>query len=106
MACASCGEDVVTAVICPYCGLAGSRPRLHRHLADTHGDRVTTEADAAAGQMFYLIACPTCDGAIRHQVKPRWRDPDFLAEFQQEIRLVAFDLLLYHLEDAHGGDGQ
>lgn len=34
-------------------------------------------------------------------VKPRWGDPGFLVEFQREIRLVAFDLLLYHLEDAH-----
>ena len=91
---------------CPFCGVGASRPAVHRHLVDVHGDRVSTEADAAEGQMFYVIACPRCDGAIRHQVKPRWRDPGFLQEFQEEIRLVAFDLLLYHLEDAHGGDDQ
>jgi hypothetical protein len=51
--------------------------------------------------MEYRIACPRCGGEIRHQVKPRWRDPAFLAELEREIRLAAFDLLLYHLEDAH-----
>jgi hypothetical protein len=50
--------------------------------------------------MQYRIACPRCGGEIRHQMKPRRRDPAFLSEFEREIRLVAFDLLLYHLEDA------
>jgi hypothetical protein len=68
---------------------------------DTHGGAVTTEVDDAEGRMSYVIACPRCDGVIRHQVKPRWRDPGFLKEFEQEIRLVAFDLLLLHFEDAH-----
>jgi hypothetical protein len=62
---------------------------------------VATEADDAEGRMSYAVACPRCGGEIRHQVKPRWRDPGFLKEFEQEIRLVAFDLLLYHLQDAH-----
>ncbi len=62
---------------------------------------MTTEADAAEGAMSYVVVCPRCQGAIRQPVKPRWRDPRFLTEFEQEIRLVAFDLLLYHLEDAH-----
>lgn len=69
-----------------------------------HGDAVTTEARAAEGQMFYAVRCPRCDGEIRHQVKPRWRDPAFLDEWRREIRMVAFDLLLLHLEDRHGDD--
>jgi hypothetical protein len=62
---------------------------------------VKTEADAGQGAMAYVIVCPRCQGEIRQPVKPRWRDPGFLREFEEEIRLVAFDLLLYHLEDAH-----
>jgi hypothetical protein len=88
-------------VNCPFCETDGPRRQIHRHLVDTHGAVVTTEVDEAEGRMSYIIACPQCGGEIRHQVKPRWRDPGFLKEFEQEIRLVAFDLLLLHLEDAH-----
>lgn len=91
---------------CPFCDLAGSRPAVHRHLAEAHGAAVATETDEALGRMFYVVRCPACGRAIRHQVKPRWRDPDFLDEYRQEIRLVAFDLLLYHVEDAHHDPGQ
>jgi DNA-directed RNA polymerase subunit RPC12/RpoP len=91
---------------CPYCGFEAARRPLHRHLADAHSEAVGTEISEAEGQMFYVIACPSCGGRIRHQVKPRWTDPDFVREFGQEIRLVAFDLLLYHLEDAHSDDRQ
>jgi hypothetical protein len=70
-------------------------------LVDVHGDAVAMEANQAEGVMAYVITCPQCRGEIRHPVKPRWRDPGFLQEFEREIRLVAFDLLLYHLEDAH-----
>ena len=89
---------------CPWCPAAGSRRQLHRHLADTHGDMVKTVAGEAGGPMQYVIGCPRCGGEIRHEVKPRWGDAAFLTEFEPEIRLVAFDLLLYHLEDAHPDD--
>jgi hypothetical protein len=88
-------------VNCPFCETDGSRRQIHRHLLDAHGAVVKTEVDDAEGRMSYAVACPRCGGEIRHQVKPGWRDPGFLSEFGQEIRLVAFDLLLYHLEDAH-----
>jgi hypothetical protein len=81
--------------------MEGPRRQIHSHLVDSHGAVVTTETNEAEGEMSYVISCPECGGDIRHQVKPRWRDPGFLKEFEQEIRLVAFDLLLYHLEDAH-----
>jgi hypothetical protein len=48
-----------------------------------------------------MVVCPRCSGEIRQPVKPGWRDPGFLREFERDVRLVAFDLLLYHLEDAH-----
>ncbi|MBI4635580.1 MAG: hypothetical protein HY727_04445 [Candidatus Rokubacteria bacterium] len=91
---------------CPFCALEGPRRRVHRHLIDGHADVVATEVNPALGQMFYVIACPNCGGEIRHQVKPRWTDPGFVREFGEEIRMVAFDLLLYHVEDAHSGDHQ
>lgn len=86
---------------CPYCEIDASRRLLHRHLVDTHGAAVATETADAEGRMSYVVACPRCGGEIRHQIKPRWRDPGFLKEFEQEIRLVAFDLLLHHFDDAH-----
>jgi hypothetical protein len=86
---------------CPFCDVDGPRRQIHRHLVDQHGSVVETAADEQEGKMSYFIACPRCGGQIRHQVKPRWSDPSFLKEFEPEIRLVAFDLLLYHLEDAH-----
>jgi len=88
-------------VRCPYCAQEAPRRALHRHLTDAHADRVTTSLVEAEGRMLYRLACPQCGGEIRHQVKPRWRDPGFLEEFGTEIRLVAFDLLLHHLADAH-----
>ena len=91
---------------CPYCELAGPRRQVHRHLVDSHGETVKTEADEGQGAMAYVIVCPRCRGEIRQPVKPRWRDPGFLREFEEEIRLVAFDLLLYHLEDAHPEPGK
>jgi hypothetical protein len=75
--------------------------QLHRHLGETHLDQVTTEADEATGKMRYVIACPTCGLKYQHAVKPRYRDPRFLEEYKAEIALVAFDQLLYHLEEKH-----
>lgn len=86
---------------CPYCDFEGSRRGLHGHLAETHGVEVRTRADEDLGQMFYEIECPYCGGKIAKQVKPGGRDPAFLRAFEREIRLVAFDLLLYHLEADH-----
>lgn len=86
---------------CLYCETAGPRGHIHRHLVECHGEAVATEANEAEGSMAYVVFCPTCGGEIRQPIKPRWRDPGFLREFEREIRLVAFDLLLHHVEDAH-----
>ncbi|MBI2159200.1 MAG: hypothetical protein HYU25_02195 [Candidatus Rokubacteria bacterium] len=68
---------------------------------DAHAGAVGTAWDEGTGTMHYVIDCPRCGGRIQHEVKPRWGDPGFLEEFGEEIRLVAFDLLLLHVEDAH-----
>jgi hypothetical protein len=87
---------------CPYCGFTAPRRALHQHATELHASEVKTTVDEEAGQLFYDLQCPFCPQSLRKQVKPRGKDPAFLEEFAREIRLVAFDLLLYHLEDAHG----
>lgn len=93
---------------CPFCGLEGHRRALHAHMAARHAERVVTGEDAKQ-RLSYELACPVilpggpaCPTVIRRLVNPRNRDPRFLEENAAEIRLVAFDQLLYHLEEAHG----
>lgn len=90
---------------CPYCAFEGPRRALHSHAADVHAAEVKTAVDEEAGRLYYDLTCPLCARSLHRQVKPRGRDPAFLEEFAREIRLVAFDLLLYHLEDAHASSG-
>ncbi len=87
---------------CPYCGLQDSRGAVHRHLAEVHGDQVAIRIDTEKGRRYYGITCPVCRAPYEHQVKPRNLDPGFLQEFDREIKLVAFDMLLYHLQGEHG----
>jgi len=86
---------------CPHCEFDDSRTKLHRHLGEAHLDLVRTEHDAATGKMRYIVGCPVCGLSYQHAVKPRYRDPRFLADYRAEIALVAFDQLLYHIEDRH-----
>ena len=86
---------------CPHCNFSDSRMRLHRHLVEAHLDKVTTEQDEATGKMRYIVGCPACGLKYQHAVKPRYKDPRFLEEYKAEIALVAFDQLLYHLEEKH-----
>ncbi len=86
---------------CPYCEIEGSRQVIHAHLVDTHGDKVVGRNDETVGRLFYRLDCPLCEEYTEREVNPRGRDPTFLQAFEREIRLVAFDLLLYHIEDMH-----
>ncbi len=86
---------------CPYCNLQDSRGAVHRHLAEAHGDQVSIRIDADKGRRYYGIICPICRAPYEHQVKPRNLDPDFIQEFDREIKLVAFDMLLYHMQGEH-----
>ncbi len=84
---------------CPYCDFSGTRRELHAHLTDEHpAECRTTES---LGRRHYELSCPRCDFFIRRQVKPRLQDPTFLEEYAREVRLVAFDMFLYHLQDQH-----
>lgn len=93
---------------CPYCDFKDLRGAVHRHLAEKHGEQVTIRLDESKGKRFYGIACPVCQAPYEHQVKPRNVDPGFLQEFDREIKLVAFDMLLYHMQGEHAenADGQ
>jgi hypothetical protein len=88
-------------VICPYCALAGTRMETHAHLEAAHPERVRTFRDEAKGQLRFALDCPFCDEGLERTANPRGREADFLEEFGREIRLVAFDLLLYHLHASH-----
>jgi len=84
---------------CAYCSFEGHRRAVHAHLESEHSAEVKTRFDEETGKMFFTLSCPKCEQTMEKRVKPRWKDPSFLEEFSREIRLVAFDLLLYHLED-------
>lgn len=87
---------------CPFCELEGSRPELHAHLTDDHPEEVITET--VWGKRYMELPCPMCDESHRTEVKPRYNDPTFLEEHYREIRLVAFDMFLYHWQDQHDAE--
>lgn len=86
---------------CPYCRLEGTRMATHAHLWDGHPETVRMFRDETKGTLKFALDCPFCDEGLERVANPRGREEDFLAEFQREIALVAFDLLLYHLHASH-----
>jgi hypothetical protein len=86
-------------VKCPWCDFEGPPRGLHAHLADSHPDQVRFQEQGSSRS--YSVECPVCGDSYQHLVKPRLRDPRFMEEFQQEIRLVAFDMLVNHLLAEH-----
>jgi hypothetical protein len=87
-------------VNCPWCSFSGTPRGLHAHLAEAHPEGVRFEE--RMGRSFYALTCPVCGDGYEHQIKPRGRDPTFVAEYQGQIRLVAFDMLVNHLMAEHG----
>ncbi len=88
-------------MICPYCAAPGTRMATHAHLGAAHADQVRMYRDDARGQLRFALDCPFCEEGLERVANPRGREPGFLDEFRREIALVAFDLLLYHLQAAH-----
>jgi hypothetical protein len=88
-------------VTCPYCGRPGTRMETHAHLGEAHIQRVRMYRDEAKDQLRFGLDCPFCDEGMERVANPRGRERDFLEEFRREVALVAFDLLLYHLQAAH-----
>jgi hypothetical protein len=71
---------------------------LHAHLLQVHGEEIKIYVDAQTGMMFYEMTCPLCKDSVKQPLK---KSAAVLAEYQREIRMVAFDLLLYHLQEKH-----
>ncbi len=88
-------------VACPYCDFSGDRGMTHRHLGETHPEQVTVRVDERKDRRYYGIECPVCKSPWEAEIKPRGRDPNFLEEYDREIKLVAFDMLLYHIQGEH-----
>ncbi len=86
---------------CPLCAYEGKRGEVHAHLAAAHPQAVETWTDSSSSKMRYRVSCPLCQAAHEASVKPRSHDDAFLTEFAHEIRLVAFDMLLNHVEAEH-----
>jgi hypothetical protein len=55
----------------------------------------------ASGRRRYRVTCPVCGECHEARIKPRSKDPAFLETFAREIRMVAFDMLINHLEVEH-----
>ena len=83
-------------MMCPFCDTRGDRRALHAHMLSQHRDSLITRSEA--GRTFLEVNCPICPEGISKEVNPRGRDPDFAEKFADEIRMVGFDLLLYHWE--------
>lgn len=84
---------------CPWCDFAGGPRTLHAHLGEHHGEMVRTTEQH--GKTHYEITCPRCGDRYRHVVRKGAGNPDFVAEFEREIRLVALDMLVHHLMAEH-----
>jgi hypothetical protein len=86
-------------VNCPWCEFEGSLRPMHGHLAAAHPEQIRFETRGS--RHVYAMACPICGSEYDQVIKPRLDDPTFVEEFQQEIRLVAFDMMLNHLVGEH-----
>jgi hypothetical protein len=87
-------------VICPYCDTEGSIRDLHAHLAAEHSGEISTEH--IGDRKAYTVTCPYCSERYRQPIKKSAGDPEFLAQFEHQIHLVAFDMLINHVLAEHG----
>ncbi len=84
---------------CPWCDFAAGPRGLHAHLGEQHGDAVTTSQ--RHGKTFYEVTCPHCGARYEHVVRKGAGNPEFVAEFEPQIRMVALDMLVHHLVAEH-----
>ena len=71
---------------------------LHAHLMEDHLQEVRVFVHKVTGKMMYELDCPLCEDKW---MKPLKKRPVDLQDYVKEIRMVAFDKFLYHLEDKH-----
>ena len=84
---------------CPYCDAELSIRALHAHLADEHADQITS--DPFLDSVAYVVTCPTCGESYRREMRKSAKDSEFVTEFERDITLVAFDMLINHLLAEH-----
>ncbi len=89
-----------TQMECPWCEFSGAPRALHAHFGTAHPEGVRFETRGARN--VYVVECPICHAGYDQTIKPGTQDPTFLEEFQREIRLVGFDMLVNHLLATHG----
>jgi hypothetical protein len=69
---------------------------VHAHLVDDHPEAMTIGREGET--LFFEMSCPICDEHVKETLKKR---ASMLAGYEREIRMVAFDLLLYHVQEKH-----
>lgn len=84
---------------CPFCDEQLSRRQLHAHLSQAHPEQVQTVR--RADRQLYQVSCPYCGAEYSQRIKKAAGDESFVAEFEQQIRMVAFDMLINHLLVEH-----
>jgi hypothetical protein len=90
---------------CPFCVRDGRPERvmsireLHAHLAGDHPGEIVTEP--LGERIVYVVTCPHCGERYRQQMRKTAGDAGFVDEFEHQIRLVAFDMLINHLLAEH-----
>jgi hypothetical protein len=87
---------------CPWCQESFTPRKLHAHFLEAHPDGVRFETRKT--RRVYVVECPVCGAGYDQTIKPRYEDPGFLEEFEREIRLVGFDMLVNHLLAEHGSE--
>jgi len=70
---------------------------LHAHLVDEHPHAVIIGQDGET--LFFEMDCPICSEHVKQPLRKR---ASMLEGYEREIRMVAFDLLLYHVQEKHG----
>jgi hypothetical protein len=89
-------------VNCPFCDVELPVRDLHLHLADNHAREIGTED--VGERIVYSVTCPYCSQRHRQPIRKAVGDPEFLAEYQRQIQLVAFDMLIHHLRAEHDAE--
>lgn len=89
---------------CPYCEATDDRLGLHGHLVDEHVDHLQTVVADDLESIAFGLPCPECDeeGFSKEIQRPKGDADRVVDLYRDEISMIAFDQLLYHLEDEHG----
>lgn len=84
---------------CPWCEQDHPPRTLHAHLTDAHADAVRTYGREE--RQFYQVRCPYCGAEYTQRIKKASGDEGFVVEFERQIRMVAFDMLINHVLAEH-----